>query len=121
MRKKIVAALPVIPSERGISRVMNDLPRPRKIGRFLASLGMTIDEMRKKIVAANWKMNMTQGESAQFLESFLRDIGEINDVEVVIIPPFTAIPKVSRGIRQSAQHQGRRAKYVLGKERRVYR
>jgi triosephosphate isomerase len=51
--------------------------------------------MRKKIVAANWKMNMTQGESAQFLESFLRDVGEINDVEVVIIPPFTAIAKVS--------------------------
>jgi len=40
-------------------------------------------------------MNMTQGESARFLDSFLRDVGEINDVEVVIIPPFTAIPKVS--------------------------
>ncbi|MFL6501371.1 MAG: triose-phosphate isomerase [Candidatus Udaeobacter sp.] len=54
--------------------------------------------MRKKIIAANWKMNMTQGESAQFVESFLRDIGEINDVEVVIIPPFTAIPKVSEAL-----------------------
>jgi len=38
---------------------------------------------------------MTQGESARFLDSFLGDVGEINDVEVVIIPPFTAIPKVS--------------------------
>src|SRR5262245_10729264 len=54
--------------------------------------------MRKKIVAANWKMNMTQGESERFLESFLRDIGEINDVEVVIIPPFTAIAKVSEAL-----------------------
>jgi triosephosphate isomerase len=54
--------------------------------------------MRKKIIAANWKMNMTQGESAQFVESFLRDVGEINDVEVVIIPPFTAIPKVSEAL-----------------------
>ena len=34
--------------------------------------------MRKKIVAANWKMNMTQGESARFMESFLRDVGEVN-------------------------------------------
>src|SRR6266446_6382335 len=51
--------------------------------------------MRKKIVAANWKMNMTQAESARFVESLLlRDIGEITDVEVVIIPPFTAIAKV---------------------------
>jgi triosephosphate isomerase (TIM) len=54
--------------------------------------------MRKKIVAANWKMNMTQGEAERFVESFLRDIDEINDVEVVIIPPFTAIAKVSEAL-----------------------
>src|ERR1043166_604852 len=54
--------------------------------------------MRKKIVAANWKMNMTQGESARFVDSFLRDVGEITDVEVVIIPPFTAIAKVSESL-----------------------
>src|SRR5437867_4880700 len=54
--------------------------------------------MRKKIVAANWKMNMTQAESARFVESFLRDIGEINEVDVVIIPPFTAIAKVTEAL-----------------------
>src|SRR5881398_1804629 len=55
--------------------------------------------MRKKIVAANWKMNVTQGESARFVESLLlRDIGEITDVEVVIIPPFTAIAKVTEAL-----------------------
>ena len=55
--------------------------------------------MRKKIVAANWKMNMTQAESARFVESFLlRDIGEINDVDVVIVPPFTAIAKVTEAL-----------------------
>src|SRR5947207_5781004 len=55
--------------------------------------------MRKKIVAANWKMNMTEAESARFVESLLlRDIGEITDVEVVIIPPFTAIAKVSEAL-----------------------
>ena len=52
----------------------------------------------KKIVAANWKMNMTQAESERFVDSFLRDVGEINDVEVVIIPPFTAIAKVSEAL-----------------------
>ena len=41
---------------------------------------------------------MTQGEAALFVECFLRDVGEINDVEVVIIPPFTAIPKVSEAL-----------------------
>ena len=54
--------------------------------------------MRKKIIAANWKMNMTQGESVRFVESFLRDLGEISDVEVVIIPPFTALAKVSEAL-----------------------
>jgi triosephosphate isomerase len=54
--------------------------------------------MRKKIIAANWKMNMTQGESAHFVESFLRHIGEITGVEIVIIPPFTAIPKVTEAL-----------------------
>src|SRR6185436_9915004 len=32
------------------------------------------------------------------VDSFLRDVGEINDVEVVIIPPFTAIAKVSEAL-----------------------
>jgi triosephosphate isomerase len=54
--------------------------------------------MRKKIVAANWKMNMTQTESERFVDSFLRDVGEITDVEVVIIPPFTAIAKVTEAL-----------------------
>src|SRR5437870_4957996 len=54
--------------------------------------------MRKKIVAANWKMNMTQAESERFVETFLRDCGEITGVEVVIVPPFTAIAKVMEAL-----------------------
>jgi triosephosphate isomerase (TIM) len=54
--------------------------------------------MRKKIVAANWKMNMTQAESARFVESLLLELGDISDVEVVIVPPFTAIAKVNESL-----------------------
>src|SRR5437879_2783220 len=54
--------------------------------------------MRKKIVAANWKMNMTQAESARYVESLLLDLGDIADVDVVIIPPFTAIAKVTESL-----------------------
>src|SRR3982074_2666324 len=57
--------------------------------------------MRKKIVAANWKMNMTQAESARFVESLLLDLGDISDVEVVIIPPFTAIAKVTESLSKA--------------------
>jgi triosephosphate isomerase (TIM) len=54
--------------------------------------------MRKKIIAANWKMNMTQAESGEFVHSLLLDIGDIREVEVVIIPPFTAIAKVTESL-----------------------
>ena len=58
--------------------------------------------MRKKIIAANWKMNMTQSESEAFVPTFLREIGEdFDEVEIVIIPPFTAIPKVSELLTQT--------------------
>jgi triosephosphate isomerase len=52
--------------------------------------------MRKKILAANWKMNMTVGESDAFLDTFLMEVGEEARVEIVIIPPFTALPRVSQ-------------------------
>src|SRR4249919_3394271 len=59
--------------------------------------------MRKKIIAANWKMNMTQGEASGFVETFLLELGESTEVEVVIIPPFTAIAAVNNALEQT-QH-----------------
>jgi triosephosphate isomerase len=56
--------------------------------------------MRKKIIAANWKMHMTQSESKAFITTFLREIGDLDEVEIVIVPPFTAIPKVSELLSQ---------------------
>src|SRR5215472_9766144 len=48
--------------------------------------------MRKKILAANWKMNLTHSEAESYLRSFVTEIRDFSDVDVVIIPPFTAIP-----------------------------
>ena len=59
--------------------------------------------MRKKIVAANWKMNMTQAESATFVDTFLRELEASSEVEIVIIPPFTALAKVSEALGGSEQ------------------
>jgi triosephosphate isomerase (TIM) len=55
--------------------------------------------MRKKIIAANWKMNMTLGETAAFFEKFLRELGDDRRVEVVIVPPFTALAKANEILR----------------------
>lgn len=57
--------------------------------------------MRKKIIAANWKMHMTQSESEAFVTTFLREIEDMDEVEVVIVPPFTAISKVSELLTQT--------------------
>lgn len=57
--------------------------------------------MRKKIVAANWKMNMMQGEAGRFIEAFALDLGDITDVDVVIIPPFTALVKVCESLTKT--------------------
>src|SRR5437763_16583865 len=46
-------------------------------------------------------MNITQAESARFVESLLLDLGDITDVEVVVVPPFTAIAKVMEALGKS--------------------
>lgn len=51
--------------------------------------------MRKKIVAANWKMNMTVAETSSFLEAFRLEVEDVTGVEIVIAPPFTALAKLS--------------------------
>ncbi|MDQ3620945.1 MAG: triose-phosphate isomerase [Verrucomicrobiota bacterium] len=51
--------------------------------------------MRKKIIAANWKMNMTVGEAMAYLDTLLLELGDESRVDIVIIPPFTALSKVS--------------------------
>lgn len=51
--------------------------------------------MRKKIIAANWKMNMSVAEAENFLKDFRLEVEDINGVEIILAPPFTAIPKLS--------------------------
>jgi triosephosphate isomerase (TIM) len=58
--------------------------------------------MRKKIVAANWKMNKIAAEARSYIESLLVELGEATDVEVVLIPPFTLLPLCSEMLGESA-------------------
>lgn len=51
--------------------------------------------MRKKIIAANWKTNMTLSETESFYSDFILELPENNHVETVIAPPFTALAKLS--------------------------
>ena len=51
--------------------------------------------MRKKIVAGNWKMNMTTAEATALVNALKEDLANFRDVEVVLCPPFTALATVS--------------------------
>ena len=57
--------------------------------------------MRKKIIAANWKMNMTVGEADAFLATFLLELGDEKRADIVIVPPFTALARVSERLSSS--------------------
>lgn len=58
--------------------------------------------MRKKIIAANWKMNMTVAETEAFLDTFLLEVGDEGSVDIVIVPPFTALSKAAESLSKSS-------------------
>jgi triosephosphate isomerase len=49
---------------------------------------------RKKIVAANWKMNLTLPEGETLISQLLHGLPEALDCEVVIAPPFTHLQRL---------------------------
>jgi triosephosphate isomerase len=57
--------------------------------------------MRKPIIAANWKMHKTAEETAAYIRHFLVESGDDIDIEVVIIPPFTALSVASQLIAEA--------------------
>ena len=71
---------------------------------------------RKKFVAGNWKMNMTSSEVAPYLDVFGMETDKVSNVDIAIIPPFTALAKASeilggtQKIRLGAQNMSPEAK-----------
>ena len=56
--------------------------------------------MRRKIIAANWKMNMTVNESDSYLDTFLLEVAEEKRVDIVLLPPFTTMAHVSERLNK---------------------
>ncbi len=57
--------------------------------------------MRKPFIAANWKMNKTTSETAEFLSAFIPEVRNVLDVNIVIAPPFTSLPVASDKVRNT--------------------
>jgi triosephosphate isomerase (TIM) len=56
---------------------------------------------RKPYLAANWKMNKTPEEADDFLDRFLGEIGGLEDRDIVVCPPFTALAGAVERCRRS--------------------
>nr|WP_307989321.1 triose-phosphate isomerase [uncultured Niameybacter sp.] len=54
--------------------------------------------MRKKIVAGNWKMNMTPAKAVELIDSLKNEINT-NEVDVVVCPPFVCLPAVLEAVK----------------------
>ena len=52
--------------------------------------------MRKPVVAGNWKMNKTVAEATALVNAMRDSLAEVQGVEVVLCPPYTAVETVGR-------------------------
>jgi triosephosphate isomerase len=55
--------------------------------------------MRVPVIAGNWKMYKTAGESAAFAHAFLPQVAGVRGVEIVLAPPFPSIAPVAQLVR----------------------
>lgn len=56
---------------------------------------------RKLIIAGNWKMNKTAAEALDLVRGLKIELANVRDADIVICPPFTALPAVSQAIMDS--------------------
>lgn len=53
----------------------------------------------KNFIAANWKMNKTSEETREFLRSFIPNVRDVKDTDIVIAPPFTSMSAAAQEIK----------------------
>jgi len=53
------------------------------------------------MIAGNWKMNLTLGESSELVKAIGAGIGNMGAVDVLVAPPFTALATVKEAIMDS--------------------
>jgi triosephosphate isomerase len=61
-----------------------------------------MSQSRRPIMAANWKMQKTAAEGADYARKFLPLVADASGVDIVLAPPFTAIDRVGQSLRGSA-------------------
>jgi triosephosphate isomerase (TIM) len=57
--------------------------------------------MRTPLIAGNWKMYKTIAEAVDLTEALLRSLGDTQDREVLICPPYTALHALSSLVQET--------------------
>lgn len=55
--------------------------------------------MRRRLIAGNWKMNLTIPEAKGLVDTIIKGVGIRTDLDVVVCPPFTALGAVHEEVR----------------------
>src|SRR5260370_4148877 len=58
--------------------------------------------MRRRVIAGNWKMYKTLADTRAFFSSFLPLVAAAKHCDIVVAPPFTAIPAAVEAVKGSA-------------------
>ncbi|HVA00393.1 MAG TPA: triose-phosphate isomerase [Terriglobia bacterium] len=57
--------------------------------------------MRKPVIAGNWKMYKTRGETVAFIDELKPRVASVSHCEIVVAPPFTALAAASQAAKSS--------------------
>jgi len=68
-------------------------------------------KIRKPIIAGNWKMHKTASEAVAFVRELKAAVGGIEEIEVVVCPPFTALVPVAEALRGTGISMGAQDMY----------
>ena len=58
--------------------------------------------MRKNIVAGNWKMNLSRDASVELARGLVKQVGELDDVDLAVCPPHVYLETVGDIVKDSA-------------------
>ena len=54
--------------------------------------------MRRAIIAGNWKLHKTIAESSELASGLSKEVRDIDDIDIIVAPVFTALSSVSGAI-----------------------
>jgi len=57
--------------------------------------------MRRPLMAGNWKMYRTTHEAVELVRTLRNLVSLVRDVDVIVAPPFTALPAVAKALDES--------------------